>query len=185
MFEQSALLYSHYYYCQILVHRPFIPTPKHPETIGLPSLAIYSNASRSICNILDAVLRRGPQFGVLPGRALNVNFMTPAWIAAVVFLITIYAGKQQASERDRALADVKRCIAAMKEMELTWRQAGKLIDVMMEISKESQNLGDTSPQQGLKRPHEGPQLPTPHVQSTSPLSRDPIRGAKTLPISSG
>lgn len=185
MFEQSALLYSHYYYCQILVHRPFISTPKHPETIGLPSLAICSNASRSICNILDAVLRRGPQFGVLPGRALNVNFMTPAWIAAVVFLITIYAGKQQASERDRALADVKRCIAAMKEMELTWRQAGKLIDVMMEISKESQNLGDTSPQQGLKRPHEGPQLPTPHVQSTSPLSRDPIRGAKTLPISSG
>ena len=166
MFEHTAMLYCHYYYCRILVHRPFIPTPKHPETIGLPSLAICSNASRSICNILDTVLRRGRQFGVLPGRALNVNYMVPAWISAVILLIGLYSGKQQPQERERALADIKRCIAAMKEMELTWRQAGKLTDFMTEISKESQNIGDTSPPQGQKRSHETSQISMTPLQST-------------------
>ena len=172
LFEQSAILYCHYYYCQILVHRPFIPTPKHPDTIGLPSLAICSNAARSICHILDAVLRRGRQYGVLPGRALNIDFMLPAWIAAVVLLITIYSGKQQAQERERAFIDFQRCIAAMKEMEVTWRQAGKLTDILVEVSRESQTLGDNSPEQGQKRPHENPMVMTPIYTDDSSSSID-------------
>ncbi|ORY27181.1 hypothetical protein BCR39DRAFT_445399, partial [Naematelia encephala] len=136
LFLQSAQLYSYYYYCQILVHRPFIPTPKHPNTVGLPSLAICTNASRSICNILDAVLRRGRQHGTLPGHAMPVYFMLPAWIAFAILLISLYSGRQQPSERERAMTDVKRCIAAMKEMEVLWRQAGKLTDFMIEMFRE-------------------------------------------------
>ena len=173
LFEHSAVLYAHYYYCQILVHRPFIPTPKNPNAIGLPSLAICSNASRSICNILDAVLRRGRQRGSLPGRALNINFLLPAWIAAVVLLITIYSGKQQTQERERAIADVKRCISAMKEMELTFRLAGKLTDILMETSTEAQSLGDTPPQQGRKRTHEVLPL-TPSASASASVSAIPF-----------
>ncbi len=173
LFEQSAVLYSYYYYCQIFVHRPFIPTPKHADTTGLPSLAICHNASRSIVNILDTVLRRGRQFGVLPGRALNIHFMLPAWIAAVVLLITIYSSKQQTRERERALADVQRCISAMKEMELTWRQAGKLTDFLNEVAKEAQTLGDLPPQQGQKRPRQPSQISMTPVEQSSGSSDPP------------
>lgn len=136
LFEQSATLYAYYYYCQILVHRPFIPSPSQTETIGLPSLAICSNASRSICNIIDAVMRRGRQSGSLPGQILPVDLMLPTWIASMILLINIYSGKQQPAERERAIADVQRCINAMKELELTWRQAGKLTDIMVEFARE-------------------------------------------------
>ena len=153
LFEQSAVLYVYYYYCQILVHRPFIPTLKHSESVGLPALAICSNASRSICNIVDTVLRRGRQSGLLPGRILTVHFMLPTWIASVVLLISIYTGRQQSAERERAMADIRKCLAAMKEMELTWRQAGKLTDVLSEIAEEIHDVEPpAAPSQGEKRP---------------------------------
>ncbi|EIW69436.1 hypothetical protein TREMEDRAFT_30833, partial [Tremella mesenterica DSM 1558] len=143
LFEQSAIMYSHYYYCQILIHRPYLPLPKQGEHIdpqvselGLPSLAICANAARSICNILDAVLRRGRQFGALPGRAINVSFMLPAYVAAVTRLLGVYLGNPSSQERERAITDVKRCIAAMKEMEMTWRQAGKMTDMLVELVKD-------------------------------------------------
>ena len=153
LFEQSAVLYVYYYYCQILVHRPFIPTLKHAESVGLPALAICSNASRSICNIVDTVLRRGRQAGLLPGRILTVHFMLPTWIASVVLLISIYTGRQQSAERERALGDIRKCLAAMKEMELTWRQAGKLTDVLNEIADDITEVeAPIPPSQGEKRP---------------------------------
>ncbi|KAJ6594288.1 hypothetical protein B0H19DRAFT_56782 [Mycena capillaripes] len=58
-FAQSALLYTAYYNVQILVHRPFIPTPfqtTHPD--ALPSLAICTNAARSVVRIFDNHARR-------------------------------------------------------------------------------------------------------------------------------
>lgn len=170
LFEQSAVLYVHYYYCQILVHRPFITTGKQPETIGLPSLAICSNASRSICNIIEAVMRRGRQSGALPGRILPVQFMLPAWIAAMVLLVSIYSGKQQQSERERAIADVRKCIAAMKELELTWRQAGKLTDVMSEFASEVEgpDFSVSTPPQGRKRSHKEPAVERPLADVAPP-----------------
>ena len=163
LFEQSAVLYVHYYYCQILVHRPFIEIGKHSESIGLPSLAICSNASRSICNIIEAVMRRGRQSGALPGRILPVQLMLPAWIAAIVLLVSVYSGKQQASERERAIADVRRCVTAMKELELTWRQAGKLTDVMAEFAREVEGDGFCAPPpQGQKRAHREPSFDGAH-----------------------
>ena len=152
LFEQSAVLYVHYYYCQILVHRPFIPTRKNNESIGLPALAICSNASRSICNIVDTVVRRGRQSGLLPGRILTVHFMLPTWIAAIVLLISIYTGRQQPTERERAAGDIKKCIVAMKELELTWRQAGKLTDVLTEVADELDQVKGEVPERGEKRP---------------------------------
>jgi hypothetical protein len=184
LFEQSAALYVYYYYCQILVHRPFIPTAKHTESIGLPSLAICSNASRSICNIIDVVMRRGRQSGALPGKILPVQFMLPAWIAAIILLISVYSGKQQPSERERAIADIKKCIVAMKEMELTWRQAGKLTDVMIEFARELDGPEDfASPQQGCKRPHE-PTAPTAVSEDQPHASPDTWQPPRNQPFPS-
>lgn len=150
LFKQSAGLYAHYYYCQILVHRPFISTPNQSRDIGLPSLAICTNAARSICNILDAVVRRGRQSGSLPGHAISPNFILPAWIAFAVLLISIYTGKQQVSERQRAINDTKKCIAAMREIESVWRQAGKLTDFMVQMASDEIPV-EKPPAQGTKR----------------------------------
>lgn len=142
LFEHSAILYAHYYYVQILIHRPFIPTRKHPESVGFPSLAICSNAARSISNILDAVLRRGRTSGKLPGRAVSIAFALPASTAAIVLLMNVYAVRQRPQERERCGNDVRRVIAALKEMELTYRQAGKMTDLISEVARESTGTGD-------------------------------------------
>ena len=63
-FEQSALIYAEYYHVQILIHRPFIPTPNKPSSTTFPSLAICTNAARSCSRILDAQRKRG--LGLLP-----------------------------------------------------------------------------------------------------------------------
>lgn len=141
LFEHSAVLYAHYYYVQILIHRPFIPTRRHPESVGFPSLAICSNAARSISNILDAVLRRGRSMGRLPGHAVSISFALPASTAAIVLLMNVYAVRQRPQERERCINDVKRVTAALKEMELTYRQAGKMTDLISEVARESTGEG--------------------------------------------
>src|SRR5215471_16130262 len=52
-FDQSAMLYATYYYIQILIHRPFIPSPRKPSPLSFPSLAICTNAARSCSHVLD------------------------------------------------------------------------------------------------------------------------------------
>ncbi|KAK4687480.1 hypothetical protein P7C73_g2646, partial [Tremellales sp. Uapishka_1] len=131
LFGQSAILFAHYHYCQILIHRPFIRTNRHPlQNVKFPSLAICSNAARSIANILDAVLRRARQLGTLPGRSIDVCFTLPAMTAAAILLIGVYSGQQHAAEREKTLQDVRKCIFATQEVELSWRQAGKMTDLM-------------------------------------------------------
>ncbi|WVN86776.1 uncharacterized protein L203_101948 [Cryptococcus depauperatus CBS 7841] len=137
VFQQSAVLYIYYYYCQILIHRPFIPTPRNQHSTDLPSLAMCVNAARSICNISDAALKRGRQEGALPGRAISVAFMLPSWISAIILLIHIYSTKQTAIEREKSLMDIERCIAVSKELEITMRQSGKYTDFLIELSREN------------------------------------------------
>lgn len=58
-FMQSANLHAAYHYMQILVHRPFIPSPSNPTpTVDFPSLAICTRAAKSIIHIGLAQLER-------------------------------------------------------------------------------------------------------------------------------
>jgi len=52
-FNQSVLLYATYYHIQIIVHRPFIPSPNKPSPLAFPSLAICTNAARSCSHVVD------------------------------------------------------------------------------------------------------------------------------------
>ncbi|KAH6913513.1 fungal-specific transcription factor domain-containing protein [Coprinopsis sp. MPI-PUGE-AT-0042] len=56
---QSAVLHAVFHYIQILVHRPFIPTPRRPARLGFPSLLICTNAARAILKVCGAILDRG------------------------------------------------------------------------------------------------------------------------------
>lgn len=57
-FDQSVSLYCSYYHIQILIHRPFIPSPRKPSPLTFPSLAICTNAARSCSHIIDMQRRR-------------------------------------------------------------------------------------------------------------------------------
>lgn len=69
-FNQSALLYVAYYHVQILVHRPFIPSPSKPSSTSFPSLAICTNAARSCSHIVDFQRKRNQ----MPPPPLLVTF---------------------------------------------------------------------------------------------------------------
>lgn len=56
--NQSALLYGSYYSLQIVIHRPFIPSPRKPSGITFPSLEICTNAARSCIHVLDVHSKR-------------------------------------------------------------------------------------------------------------------------------
>src|ERR1700722_1589719 len=58
-FSQSVALYASYYHLQILIHRPFIPTPRNPSPLSFPSLAICTNAARSCSHVVDMHRKRG------------------------------------------------------------------------------------------------------------------------------
>ena len=58
-FSQSVSLYASYYHLQILIHRPFIPTPRNPSPLSFPSLAICANAARSCSHVVDMHRKRG------------------------------------------------------------------------------------------------------------------------------
>lgn len=57
-FNQSAMLYAQYYLVQIIVHRPYIPTPGKQSPLSFPSLAICTNAARSCSHVMDIQQRR-------------------------------------------------------------------------------------------------------------------------------
>ncbi|KAG8728786.1 hypothetical protein FRC11_010206 [Ceratobasidium sp. 423] len=78
-FDQSATLYSTYYHVQILIHRPFIPSPRKPSPLSFPSLAICTTAARSCSHVLDLQRRRSQT--ILPG------VMVAAFTSGIVLLI--------------------------------------------------------------------------------------------------
>lgn len=69
--KQSAALHATYYHLQIFIHRPFIPSPRNPNPISFPSLAICANAARSCFHVLDAF----SNLSVLPFTQLEVSFL--------------------------------------------------------------------------------------------------------------
>ncbi|KAI0058759.1 hypothetical protein BV25DRAFT_1788378, partial [Artomyces pyxidatus] len=147
-FLQSASLYSTFYHIQILVHRPFIPSPRKPSPLSFPSLAICTNAARSCSHIVDQQRRR------LPGRP-SPHFQLPAFTAGIVLLLSIWGVKRSGVTIDpmKEMADVHKCMAALKEAEGRWHAAGRLWDVLYELA----SVGD---------------LPLPSASPSSKRGRD-------------
>ncbi len=85
-FSQSATLHITYYHIQILIHRPFIPSPRKPSPLTFPSFAICTNAARSCSRIADVQRRRDSK--PLP------QIQLPVFTAAVVLLLNIWGCKE-------------------------------------------------------------------------------------------
>ncbi|KAJ3712064.1 fungal-specific transcription factor domain-containing protein [Lentinula raphanica] len=127
-FSQSVMLYMHYYLVQILVHRPFIPSPKKPSPLSFPSLAICTNAARSASHIIDVQRKR--QTAVLPFSQIAV------FTAGIVLLLNIWGGKRSGLPTDpnKEMTDVYKCMQALKINEDKWHSCGRLWDILYELA---------------------------------------------------
>ncbi|KAI0248863.1 fungal-specific transcription factor domain-containing protein [Lactifluus subvellereus] len=163
-FLQSASLYSHYYHLQILVHRPFIPSPRKPSPLSFPSLAICTNAARSCAHVVDLQRRRAPQYP-------SSHFQLPAFTAAIVLLLNIWGAKRSGSIPDpaREMEDVHKCMAVLQVAEGRWHAAGRLRDVLCELA----SVGE------LPLPQPSPSTSKRERDSDSPVSLQSSTGAST------
>ncbi|EJU04909.1 hypothetical protein DACRYDRAFT_114226 [Dacryopinax primogenitus] len=127
-FDQSATLFSTYYQLQILIHRPFIPSPRRPSPLSFPSLAICSNAARSSAHICEHVRRR--KATILPGIIVS------AFTSGIVLLINVWGGKKTGMKLDPTsqLQDTHNCMQVLKMAERSWNSAGRLWDILCELA---------------------------------------------------
>ncbi|PPQ71792.1 hypothetical protein CVT24_006143 [Panaeolus cyanescens] len=126
--KQSAALHATYYHLQILIHRPFIPSPRNPTPITFPSLAICTNAARSCCHVLES-------FSKLSAVPL-ATLQSTAFTAAVILLLNIWSGKRSgyAPNPRREMEDVQRCMDVLKASETKWAAAGRFRDILTELA---------------------------------------------------
>ncbi|KAK0488586.1 fungal-specific transcription factor domain-containing protein [Armillaria novae-zelandiae] len=123
-FDQSALLYSTYYWVQMQVHRKFIPSPntsKDPRKLnsGFLSLSICANAARSCSHIVDTHAKTG--ILALP------NILVAVFHSALVLLLNLWGGKRLglSTNPSRALEDVFKCMNVMRKYEDRYLVAGR------------------------------------------------------------
>lgn len=126
--NQSIVLYSHYYHLQILIHRPFIPSPKKASRLAFPSLAICTNAARSCSHLIDVERTNC--------HSLMMQVQMPVFTSAVVLLLNIWGGKKAGLTTDAAkeMKDVFRCMDMLRVCERSWQSAGRLWDILYELA---------------------------------------------------
>jgi hypothetical protein len=145
-FKLSACLYANYYHLQILVHRPFIPTPGKPSPLSYPSLAICTNAARSCSHVVAIQQKRGIQ---APPYAMMAVFTS-----AIVLLLNIWGGKKSGLVLDskKEMADVHKCMRVLKSIENQIYTAGRICDVLTELASAGDlPLPESTPSPSNKR----------------------------------
>ncbi|KAG2018364.1 nuclear protein [Coprinopsis cinerea AmutBmut pab1-1] len=131
--SQSGYLYTVYYHAQILLHRPFIPSPRRPATVSFPSLTICTNASRSIARINSVLSER------------TNNFLAfPIFIAGIVLLLKAWdsrnSGRSTGEQFKKDMEDVNLCLTLLKLAEETYFSAGKLYDILSNLASADEHV---------------------------------------------
>lgn len=112
-FVQSAVLRVTYHYVQITIHRPFIPvlTGNNSSPLAFPSLAICTNAARSVSHIMEAWMKRDIDITPL--------LYIIAFQAGTILLISIWGVKKNKLNVDVSsqTADVQKCIKILQRAE--------------------------------------------------------------------
>ncbi|KAG1905387.1 fungal-specific transcription factor domain-containing protein [Suillus fuscotomentosus] len=181
-FLQSYSLYSSYYHVQILIHRPFIPSPRKPSPLSFPSLAICTNAARSCSHVMDVYRCRS-------GKPVPYSQMA-AFTAGIVLLLNIWGGKRSGLYTDptKEMADVHKCMSILKSCEKRWHTAGRLWDILYELASVGDlPLPQPSPSGGTKRerdsgsPMSAPSTTSPSEVPPTDLGRLPLHGQLNFP----
>ncbi|KAJ7894534.1 fungal-specific transcription factor domain-containing protein [Mycena leptocephala] len=106
--DQSTSLYVTYYHVQVLIYRPFIPSPGETPAANsvLPSLAICANSARSCGHVMDVQSRRN-------GALNQPHAISALFDCAVILLLNVWGGRRAVlspSDIARAVADIKKCV---------------------------------------------------------------------------
>ncbi|KAG8915259.1 hypothetical protein FRC00_006200, partial [Tulasnella sp. 408] len=129
-FVQAAILRVTFHYVQITIHRPFIPvlTGNNSSPLAFPSLAICTNAARSVSHILETWMKKSMDITPL--------LYVIAFQAGTILLISIWGVKKSKLNVDVSsqAADVQRCIKVLSKAEKKWHTAGKLCDILTELA---------------------------------------------------
>ncbi|KAH6913531.1 fungal-specific transcription factor domain-containing protein [Coprinopsis sp. MPI-PUGE-AT-0042] len=178
-FNQSATLYCTLYHIQILIHRPFIPSPNNPSPLSFPSLAICTNAARSCSHIIDVQMQRFSY--PMP------HVQMPVFTAGIVLLLGIWGGKRSGLSTDpnKEMVDVHKCMKMLRNCERHWHSAGRLWDILYELA----SVGElplpqpTPPSNKRERDSETP-MSSPSTSSELPLTFEsgsrPIAGSRRV-----
>ncbi|KAF9223941.1 hypothetical protein BS17DRAFT_704855 [Gyrodon lividus] len=176
LFTQSSVLYASYYLVQILIHRPFIPSPRKPSPLPFPSLAICTNAARSCAHVLGTCNRASP-FAAAPFMQM------PAYTVGIVLLLNIWGGKQSGLSIDlsKEMADVDVCLSVLKRCEKRWHTSGRFWDVLHKLASVGElPLSQPSPTTETKRERYSNSPSSPSVSTSEEGSRT-IAGSRHIP----
>ena len=124
---QSAALHTKYYQLQIFVHRPFLPFSRKSTRLTFPSLAICTNAARSLVHVCDVQFKRTgkplmhnrvrPDCVVFHGTAQTVlpsMQQMGLFTAGIVLLINMWSGKKAGLSSQSAVEDVQKCMRMLE-----------------------------------------------------------------------
>lgn len=157
---QSSLLYSKYYNCQLLVHRPFIPAKKgsnENSILNFPSLAICTNAARSISHLLQNLKDRDLH------NALGIPVAFRSVSASSILLLVVWGAKRNGGRvSSSASTDLRRSIDVLRSMESHWQFCGKAVDILESIMTSTHVVvprNSSSGEQGIKRSRDGEEVP--------------------------
>ncbi|KAF8813792.1 hypothetical protein BYT27DRAFT_7180557 [Phlegmacium glaucopus] len=133
-FHQSVSLFSTFFYIQIQVHRPFLTKR---SDLSLVSLAICTNAARSCSHLLEVALRRDLHY-------YPMTFMT-TFTSGLIIVLNVWGGQKSGLLKNAAkeMANVQICLNVLKEGEKRWHNAGRLYDILKEISSLNEQPGPT------------------------------------------
>ncbi|KAJ7175176.1 fungal-specific transcription factor domain-containing protein [Mycena crocata] len=128
-FDQSVALHCGYYQLQILIHRSFIPVGTKSAPTGLPSLAICASAARACANIVDVQRHRKGPIPVIQNLA-------PVFMAGLVLILNAWSGRRKGLglESNREIANVHKCMDAMRLCEDRWQSAGREVDILARLA---------------------------------------------------
>ncbi|SPO43119.1 related to transcriptional activator acu-15 [Moesziomyces antarcticus] len=168
---QSSLLYSKYYQCQILVHRPFIPAKKganESSILNFPSLAICTNAARSISHLTQSLRDRN----LHNSTGMSVAFRVVS--ACTILILVVWGAKRNGGRvSSSATTDLRRSIEVLRSMESVWQFCGKAVDILESIMSSTQTsvTRQASNDQGIKRSRDGSEVVDVKVEGDAPWAQ--------------
>ncbi|TFY61087.1 hypothetical protein EVG20_g7194 [Dentipellis fragilis] len=134
-FLQSASLYSLYYHLQILIHRPFIPSPRKPSPLSFPSLAICTNAARSCSHVVDVQRRRSSAVPLALFQNNPPLVQLPVFTSAIVLLLSVWGVKRSGISINsaREMEDVHKCMRVLKDAESKYESSTFFISLFLSL----------------------------------------------------
>ncbi|KAH7925948.1 hypothetical protein BV22DRAFT_398883 [Leucogyrophana mollusca] len=126
--RQSCALNTLYCYVRIVVHRPFIPSPRKSSPLPLASLAVCTSAARLCSQILAGYLKTSG--GALPEVQLG------SFTSGVFLLLDLWDRKRSGTLADstQEMEEVQTCMSALQLCEKRWRGAGSLCQKLQDLA---------------------------------------------------